>query len=107
MTFKDFLILVLIGLVAWMLVTNPPDMQRSSQPLVRATAVYSIDTSARATVIINTPQWLTATSYPTATPTATETAVPSLTLTSEGTPEPQRGEVGNERGCASYRSCEP
>jgi len=117
MTFKDFLILVLIGLVAWMFLENPPtlpDAQRSSQPLVRATAAYSIDTSAPATVIINTPQWqtqvVTATPHPTATATATSTAVPSfpsLTLTSEGAPEPQRGEQGNERGCASYRNCAP
>lgn len=110
MTFKDFLILVLIGLVAWMLIENPPDLQeaqRSTAPL--QTAVYQIDTSAPATVIFNTPQWqtqvVTATPYPTATSTAVP-SMPGLTLTSDATAEPQRGEQGNERGCASYRSCD-
>lgn len=116
MTTERFIIFLLLGALAYVYFFGVPDLaaqQRSSQPFVRATAVYTIDTSAPATVIINTPQWqtqvVTATPYPTATPAATETAVPSLpglTLTSEGTPEPQRGEQGNERGCLSYRSCD-
>lgn len=112
MTFKDFLIIVLIGLLAWLYffgVPDLPELQRSSQLPIRATAAYSIDTSQPATVTINTPQWQTQVVTATPFPTATNTAVPSLpglTLTSEGTPEAQRGEQGNERGCASYRSCD-
>ncbi|OQB38035.1 MAG: hypothetical protein BWY09_01450 [Candidatus Hydrogenedentes bacterium ADurb.Bin179] len=113
MTTERFIIFLLLGALAYVYFFGVPDLaaqQRSSQPFVRATAAYTIDTSAPATVIINTPQWqtqvVTATPYPTATGTAVP-SLPGLTLTSEGTPEPQRGEQSNERGCASYRSCEP
>lgn len=112
MTTERFIIFLLLGALVWVYffgVPDLPDPQRSSQPLVRATAAYSIDTSQPATVIFNTPEWqtqvVTATPYPTATSTAVP-SVPGLTLTSDATPEPQRGEQGNERGCASYRSCD-
>ena len=101
---KDFLIIILAALVIWMFVDNPPDMQevqRSVQSFVaRGTAVYTFDTSAPAAVTLVAPQWPTA-AIVTATqqPTGTPTAVPA-------TPEAQRGEQGNERGCLSYRTCD-
>lgn len=107
MTTERFIIFLLLCGLAWMYFYGPPqqpDVQRSSQPFIRSTAAYSIDTSAPATVIYLTPAWPTvAPAIEIATPTPTGTAVPQPL---SGTPEPQRGS-DRTRGCASTRSCGP
>lgn len=105
MTVKDFLLIILAGLVVWMFL-EAPESQRSSQPApvvvvqpAQPTAAYTIDTSQPTSYQIISPTW----AAPTA--TATATAVPQFTSDSDAdaTPEPQRGERGDERGANSRR----
>jgi hypothetical protein len=71
MTLKDFIILILIGLVVYMFVKGPPQLTA-----VPPTNAYAIDTGAPATV-----------TYPTAVPT--DTAVPQPTFAPQPTYAPQ------------------
>jgi len=111
MTTERFIIFLLGCALAYMYFYGTPETlepQRASQPI-------TIDTEQPTTIIYNTPQpWptvpvVTATPFPIPIVTATSqpTAVPGTALVNGGTTlEPQRGEQGNERGCASYRNCE-
>jgi hypothetical protein len=104
MTTERFIIFLLGCALAYFYFFGTPEIeqpQRSSQPI-------TIDTSAPATVVYIEPVFPTI-AFATAAPYPTATAVPTLpgpTLASDGTPEPQRAEQGNERGCASTRSCD-